>query len=226
MWNARFNDCNIMNIKRIQKSGNYSIISNEILKRKDLSLKSKGLLTLILSLPDKWELSVNGLVAIVKESKNTVYSILKELNGFGYVERKKIIDSQGRIVKWDLIVYEEPLTKNPDTKKPHVENCTQLNTNTKSITKVIKHNKESFAILVFESGILTKEESNSFIDYWTESNAKNKMRWEMEKTWDLNLRIKRWKRTTKTGNTSNTQSKIHQQLSSHEEAKQLLKNMQ
>ena len=214
-----------MNIKRIQKSGNYSIISNEILKRKDLSLKSKGLLTLILSLPDKWELSVNGLVAIVKESKNTVYSILKELNGFGYVERKKIIDSQGRIVKWDLIVYEEPLTNNPDTKKPHVDNCTQIKTNTKLITKVIKHNKESFAILVFESGILTKEESNSFIDYWTESNAKNKMRWEMEKTWDLNLRIKRWKRTTKTGNNSNTQSKIHQQLSSHEEAKQLLKNM-
>jgi len=214
-----------MNIKRIQKSGNYSIISNEILKRKDLSLKSKGLLTLILSLPDKWELSVNGLVAIVKESKNTVYSILKELNGFGYVERKKIIDSQGRIVKWDLIVYEEPLTNNPDTKKPDVDNCTQIKTNTKSITKVIKHNKESFAILVFESGILTKEESNSFIDYWTESNAKNKMRWQMEKTWDLNLRIKRWKRTTKTGNNSNTQSKIHQQLSSHEEAKQLLKNM-
>ena len=214
-----------MNIKRIQKSGNYSIISNEILKRKDLSLKSKGLLTLILSLPDKWELSVNGLVAIVKESKNTVYSILKELNGFGYVERKRITDNSGKVIKWELIVYEKPLTKKPDTKKPDVEKCTQIKTNTKLITKLNKHNKESFAILVFESGILQKEDSNSFIDYWTESNAKNKMRWQMEKTWDLNLRIKRWKRTTKYGNTKSTQSKIHQQLSSHEEAKQLLKNM-
>ena len=214
-----------MNIKRIQKSGNYSIISNEILKRKDLSLKSKGLLTLILSLPDKWELSVNGLVAIVKESKNTVYSILKELNGFGYVERKRITDNSGKVIKWELIVYENPLTKKPVTKKPDVEKCTQIKTNTKLITKLNKHNKESFAILVFESGILQKEDSNSFIDYWTESNAKNKMRWQMEKTWDLNLRIKRWKRTTKYGNTKSTQSKIHQQLSSHEEAKQLLKNM-
>ena len=214
-----------MNIKRIQKSGNYSIISNEILKRKDLSLKSKGLLTLILSLPDKWELSVNGLVAIVKESKNTVYSILKELNGFGYVERKRITDNSGKVIKWELIVYEKPLTKKPDTKKPDVEKCTQVITNSKVITKLNKHNKESFSILVFESGILQKEDSNSFIDYWTESNAKNKMRWEMEKTWDLNLRIKRWKRTTKYGNTKSTQSKIHQQLSSHEEAKQLLKNM-
>ena len=214
-----------MNIKRIQKSGNYSIISNEILKKKDLSLKSKGLLTLILSLPDKWELSVNGLVAIVKESKNTVYSILKELNGFGYVERKRITDNSGKVIKWELIVYEKPLTKKPDTKKPDVEKCTQIKTNTKLITKLNKHNKESFSILVFESGILQKEDSNSFIDYWTESNAKNKMRWQMEKTWDLNLRIKRWKRTTKYGNTKSTQSKIHQQLSSHEEAKQLLKNM-
>ena len=214
-----------MNIKRIQKSGNYSIISNEILKRKDLSLKSKGLLTLILSLPDKWELSVNGLVAIVKESKNTVYSILKELNGFGYVERKRITDNSGKVIKWELIVYEKPLTKKPDTKKPDVEKCTQIKTNSKLITKLNKHTKESFAILVFESGILPKEDSKSFIDYWTESNAKNKMRWEMEKTWDLNLRIKRWKRTTKYGNTLSTQSKIHQQLSSHEEAKQLLKNM-
>ena len=214
-----------MEIKRIQKTGNYSIISNEILKRKDLSLKAKGLMSLILSFPDSWELSVNGLVAIVKESKNTVYSILKELNGFGYVERKRITDNSGKVIKWELIVYENPLTKKPYTKKPDVEKCTQIKTNTKLITKLNKHNKESFAILVFESGILQKEDSNSFIDYWTESNTKNKMRWQMEKTWDLNLRIKRWKRTTKYGNTKSTQSKIHQQLSSHEEAKQLLKNM-
>ena len=214
-----------MNIKRIQKSGNYSIISNEILKRKDLSLKSKGLLTLILSLPDKWELSVNGLVAIVKESKNTVYSILKELNGFGYVERKRITDNSGKVIKWELIVYEKPLTKKPDTKKPDVESCTQIRTNTKTITKLNKHNKQSFGILVFENGTLNKIESENFIDYWGEKNSKGKMRWEMEKTWDLNLRIKRWGRTTNYKNTSSTQSKIHQQLSSHEEAKQLLKNM-
>ena len=69
-----------MNIIRIQKNKNYSIICNKIIRNKELSLKAKGLMTLILSLPDNWELSVNGLVKIVKESKNTVYSILKELN--------------------------------------------------------------------------------------------------------------------------------------------------
>jgi len=223
-----------MEIKRIQKSGNYSIISNEILKRKDLSYKAKGLMSFILSLPDDWDLTMNGLIAVSKESKNTIYSIMKELSKFGYIKKERITKN-GKVVKWQIIVYEKPHTnicevekphtKKPDPKKPDVENCTQINTNIKLITNINKHNKGNFSISVFESGILPKEESNSFIDYWTESNAKNKMRWQMEKTWDLNLRLKRWKRTTKFGNTTNTQSKIEQQLSSHEEAKQLLKNM-
>ena len=159
-----------MNIIRIQKSKNYSIISNKIIRNKDLSLKAKGLMTLILSLPDNWELSVNGLVKIVKESKNTVYSILKELNKKGYVERQVQRDSSGKVVKWDLFVYERPLTKNPDVEKQDVEKCTQINKEVKTNTKIIKHTRESFSIDVFELGILNKEESNNFIDYWSEKN--------------------------------------------------------
>jgi predicted transcriptional regulator len=207
-----------MNIKRIQKSKNYSIISNEILKRKDLSLKAKGLMSLILSLPDDWDLNVNGLVKIVKESKNTVYSILKELNGFGYVERKRITDNSGKVLKWELIVYEKPDPKKPDPKKPDVENCSQVNTNIKQNTNLTKHNKEKFSIQVFEMDILNKEESNNFIDYWSEKNKKGKMRWELQKTWDLSLRMKRWKRTSK----SSGRSKIENQMSAHYGALELL----
>ena len=207
-----------MKIKRIQKSKNYSIISNEILKRKDLSLKAKGLMSLILSFPDSWELSVNGLVAIVKESKNTIYSILKELNKFGYVERNRIIDSSGKVLKWELIVYENPHTKKPEPKNPDVENCTQINTNIKQNTNITKHNKEKFSIEVFEMGILNKEQSNNFIDYWSEKNKKGKMRWELQKTWDLNLRMKRWKRTSKPSG----RSKIENQMSAHYGALELL----
>ena len=207
-----------MKIKRIQKSKNYSIISNEILKRKDLSLKAKGLMSLILSLPDDWDLNVNGLVKIVKESKNTLYSILKELNGFGYVERNRITDSSGKVLKWELIVYENPHTKNPDHKNPDVEKCTQINTNKKINTNITKHNKEKFSIQVFEMGILNKEESNNFIDYWSEKNKKGKMRWELQKTWDLSLRMKRWKRTSK----SSGRSKIENQISAHYGALELL----
>jgi hypothetical protein len=207
-----------MKIKRIQKSKNYSIISNEILKRKDLSLKAKGLMSLILSLPDDWDLNVNGLVKIVKESKNTLYSILKELNGFGYVERNRIIDSSGKVLKWELLVYENPHTKKPEPKNPDVENCTQINTNIKQNTNITKHNKEKFSIEVFEMGILNKEQSNNFIDYWSEKNKKGKMRWELQKTWDLSLRMKRWKRTSK----SSGRSKIENQMSAHYGALELL----
>ena len=207
-----------MKIKRIQKSKNYSIISNEILKRKDLSLKAKGLMSLILSLPDDWDLNVNGLVKIVKESKNTVYSILKELNGFGYVERKRITDNSGKVIKWELIVYENPHTKKPEPKNPDVEKCTQINTNKKINTNITKHNKEKFSIEVFEMGILNKEQSNNFIDYWSEKNKKGKMRWELQKTWDLSLRMKRWKRTSK----SSGRSKIENQMSAHYGALELL----
>jgi len=207
-----------MKIKRIQKSKNYSIISNEILKRKDLSLKAKGLMSLILSLPDDWDLNVNGLVKIVKESKNTLYSILKELNGFGYVERNRITDSSGKVLKWELIVYENPHTKKPEPKNPDVEKCTQINTNKKINTNITKHNKEKFSIQVFEMGILNKEESNNFIDYWSEKNKKGKMRWELQKTWDLSLRMKRWKRTSK----SSGRSKIENQMSAHYGALELL----
>ena len=207
-----------MKIKRIQKSKNYSIISNEILKRKDLSLKAKGLMSLILSLPDDWDLNVNGLVKIVKESKNTLYSILKELNGFGYVERNRITDNSGKVIKWELIVYENPHTKNPEPKNPDVEKCTQINTNKKINTNITKHNKEKFSIEVFEMGILNKEQSNNFIDYWSEKNKKGKMRWELQKTWDLSLRMKRWKRTSK----SSGRSKIENQMSDHYGALELL----
>ena len=175
-------------------------------------------MSLILSFPDSWELSVNGLVAIVKESKNTIYSILKELNGFGYVERNRVTDNTGKVVKWELLVYEKPRTKKPEAKKPDVENCTQINTNNKLNTNLIKHNRESFSIEVLELGILNKEEAENFVDYLAEKNKKGKMRWQLQKTWDLNLRMKRWKRTTKTSG----RSKIENQMSAHYGALELL----
>jgi hypothetical protein len=158
------------------------------------------------------------LVKIVKESKNTVYSILKELNGFGYVERNRLTDSSGKVLKWELLVYENPHTKKPEPKKPDVEKCTQIITNKKINTNLTKHNKEKFSIQVFEMGILNKEESNNFIDYWSEKNKKGKMRWELQKTWDLSLRMKRWKRTSK----SSGRSKIENQMSAHYGALELL----
>ena len=206
-----------MNIKRIQKSKNYSIISNEILRRKDLSLKAKGLMSLILSLPDSWDLTVNGLVAIVKESKNTVYSILKELNGFGYVERNRVTNLSGKVVKWELLVYEEPLTKKPQLKKPDVENCTQISTNNKITTNINK----IYWIDEIKDLNYPKEMKEDFIEYWSEESKTGKTRQSMQKTWNTERRLKTWAKNDNKWNNKKT-SKIDAQIDSYVGALNLL----
>ena len=206
-----------MNIKRIQKSKNYSIISNEILRRKDLSLKAKGLMSLILSLPDSWDLTVNGLVEIIKESKNTVYSILKELNGFGYVERNRITDKTGKVVKWELIVYEQPHTKKPQLKKPDVENCTQIITDTKITTNINK----IYWIDEIKDLNYPKEMKEDFIGYWSEESKTGKTRQSMQKTWNTERRLKTWAKNDKNWNKTKT-SKIDSQIDSYVGALNLL----
>jgi len=206
-----------MNIKRIQKSKNYSIISNEILRRKDLSLKAKGLMSLILSLPDSWELTVNGLVAIVKESKNTIYSVLKELNGFGYVERNRVTNLSGKVVKWELLVYEEPLTKKPQLKKPDVENCTQISTDTKITTNINK----IYWIDEIKDLNYPKEMKEDFIEYWSEESKTGKTRQSMQKTWNTERRLKTWSKNDNKWNNKKT-SKIDAQIDSYVGALNLL----
>jgi len=206
-----------MNIKRIQKIKNYSIISNEILRRKDLSLKAKGLMSLILSLPDSWELTVNGLVEILKESKNTVYTVLKELNKLGYVERQRITDNSGKVVKWDLIVYEDPLTKKPQLKKPDVENCTQIITDNKINTNLNK----KYWIDEVEELNYPKETKEDFIEYWREESKTGKTKQSMQKTWNTARRLKTWAKNEKNWNKSKT-SKIDSQIDSYVGALNLL----
>ena len=206
-----------MNIKRIQKSKNYSIISNDILRRKDLSLKAKGLMSLILSLPDSWDLTVNGLVEIVKESKNTVYSILKELNRFNYVERNRITDGSGKVVKWELLIYESPHNKKPQLKKPHVDNCTQINKDNKINTNLNK----IYWIEEIEELNYPKEMKEDFIEYWSEESKSGKTRQSMQKTWNTARRLKTWSKNDKSWNKTKT-SKIDSQIDSYVGALELL----
>ena len=206
-----------MNIKRIQKSKNYSIISNEILRRKDLSLKAKGLMSLILSLPDSWDLTVNGLVEIVKESKNTIYSILKELNKFGYVERNRVTDLSGKVIKWELLIYEQPHTKNPQLKKPDVEKCTQISTDTKINTNINK----IYWIDEIKDLNYPKEMKEDFKSYWLEETKSGKTRQSLQRTWNTERRLKTWSKNDNKWNNKKT-SKIDAQIDSYVGALNLL----
>lgn len=114
-----------MSVIRVEKTDDYTIMSNSHLKERTMSLKAKGLLSLMLSLPDDWDYTIAGLATICKENETAIKSTLKELKKFGYLEIIKIAPSKetcGRIT-YDYIVHETPVTfKIQEGEKQGVEN--------------------------------------------------------------------------------------------------------
>lgn len=81
---------------RVNKSENYTAISNYHLKEGNMSLEAKGLLTLMLCLPKEWKYLVNQLIATGKESEESIFNILDELQGFGYLKRTQITSNKAK----------------------------------------------------------------------------------------------------------------------------------
>ena len=87
-----------MAIFRIEKTRDYTVMSNHHLRNARLSLKSKGLLSMMLSLPEDWNYTTRGLAKICKEGTDSIGSALKELERAGYIVRNRLRDSKGKIV--------------------------------------------------------------------------------------------------------------------------------
>jgi hypothetical protein len=125
----------------VKKSSNFTTINNEFIFNKDMSLKAKGLLCHLLALPESWDLYVEEVEKWHKDGKKAIYSAFKELSALGYVERTTQRE-KGKIVKWDYVVYEKPLSQKVEVEKLQVENAPLLNTDIKLNTDIIK--KEVF----------------------------------------------------------------------------------
>ncbi len=95
-----------MNCCRTEKTGNFTMISNSFIRDKQLSFKAKGVMILILSLPDSWNLSVKGLTAFAKEGRDTVIAAIHELEAAGDIERREVRDKKGRFRTVGYTVYE------------------------------------------------------------------------------------------------------------------------
>lgn len=111
-----------MAIFRVSKNRNYTVMSNYHLKDRALTLKSKGLLSMMLSLPEEWDYTTRGLASICKEGVDAIGASLKELEAGGYLVRRQLRDSRGRITDTEYTIYECPHTPRPDTALPHTEN--------------------------------------------------------------------------------------------------------
>ena len=131
-----------MAVYRVQRTRDYTVMSNYHLKDKGLTLKSKGLLSMILSLPEEWNYTTRGLASICKEGVDAIGSALKELETAGYIVRRQLRGANGRITDTEYIIYEQPQpkkldmlpsdvvspdTENPDMVKPDTEKPAELN---------------------------------------------------------------------------------------------------
>ena len=97
-----------MSIMRIHKTKNFTVMSNYHFKEKGMSLKAKGLLSLMLSLPDDWNYSISGLVKLSKDGKDSVMSALTELEKFGYLTRVRMTNEKGQFSGVEYNIYEQP----------------------------------------------------------------------------------------------------------------------
>lgn len=121
-----------MPVFRVERNKGYTVMSNHHLRNKDLSLKAKGLLSQILSLPEDWDYTLSGLCYINRESKDAIRSAVNELERAGYIERHQTTDEGGKFSNNEYIIHEQPTSlppssENPTTKKPTSENPTQIN---------------------------------------------------------------------------------------------------
>ena len=93
---------------RVNKTKDYTIMANHHLKNRDLSLKAKGLLSVMLSLPEDWHFTVHGLVSICKEGRDSISGAVRELEEAGYIVRHRLRDKEGHINGLEYIIYETP----------------------------------------------------------------------------------------------------------------------
>lgn len=134
-----------MAVFRVERTSDYTVMSNCHLKDKRLSLKAKGLLSQMLSLPDDWDYTLSGLCYINRESKDAIRSAIHELEQAGYIRRRQTTDAGGKFAGNEYSIFERPVepvttppsgkpssgnptTETPSTEKPPSENPTQLNT--------------------------------------------------------------------------------------------------
>lgn len=163
-----------MSVIRTIKNDNYTTMCNTHLRDKNLSLKAKGLLSMMLSLPDKWHYSVKGLEGICKESKNTINSVLNELEDNNYLVRRRRY-CNGKISEWEYIIFEnnenhdEELLylKNEDIENEDIEIQDIENRDVYKITKELNTNRLNTN--EYKEKNSKKETVNSVIAEYTEN---------------------------------------------------------
>ena len=182
---------------KVNKTKDYTIMSNYHLKEKNMSLKAKGLLSVMLSLPDNWDYSISGLVAISLENETSIKSALSELKKLGYLEVIKLMPNESETGRIDYIynIYEKP---KQEGKKQEVENLPleildvenqgQLNTNNKHNNINIINTKKQNIDYINNNSSSSIEKCDTIYDFLEQNFGRtlNGIEIEMIKEWNDN----------------------------------------
>ena len=116
-----------MAVFRIEKTRDYTVMSNYHLRDMSLSLKAKGLLSLMLSLPENWDYTMKGLARICKDGIDSISGGIRELEAHGYLIRARVRSANGQLGSIEYTILEQPKTPSPTQEKPIRENPVQAN---------------------------------------------------------------------------------------------------
>ena len=211
-----------MDIVRVIKNKQYTTICNRIFKDKRLSLKAKGLLAMLLSLSDNWDLSINGLEVILKEGKDSIRTTVNELMKNGYIIREREKNKRGIFIGIKYIVFENPTLDNPTLANP-----SQVSNNLSNYQSNKEHSKNQFFDEVMNFKDYSKKMLNDFYEYWSEPTKKGVLKKDTMKTWETSRRLKTWaKNESKWALQSVGISKVDKHLQSHNEAMNILKQIE
>ena len=113
---------NAMAVFRVEKNKGYTVMSNHHLRNKNLTLKAKGLLSQMLSLPEDWDYTLKGLSHINRESIDAIRTAVWELEKAGYIRREQGRDAKGKMADMVYTIYEQPVLENPVLENPTSDN--------------------------------------------------------------------------------------------------------
>ena len=116
-----------MAVFRIEKARDYTVMSNYHLRDMSLSLKAKGLLSLMLSLPENWDYTMKGLARICKDGIDSISGGIRELEAHGYLVQARVRSANGRLGSIEYTILEQPKAPSPTQEKPIRENPVQAN---------------------------------------------------------------------------------------------------
>ena len=116
-----------MAVFRIEKTRDYTVMSNYHLRDMSLSLKAKGLLSLMLSLPENWDYTIKGLARICKDGIDSISGGIRELEAHGYLIRSRVRSANGQLGSIEYTILEQPKAPSPTQEKPIRENPVQAN---------------------------------------------------------------------------------------------------